>query len=122
MPNARRPTGHWLIWITSWITLAALGAAIGIIGTEYFISKPDCSHEVSDDISLTLADACAIRMIKSRCEGLDVCFSRCFSSGKGINVGGGCGHICNYNWKVDWKAPEVTKHCYMFTNESYLPI
>ncbi len=71
---------------------------------------------------LSKGDVCTIKQLKKRCGLLDSCFVDCFTSGMGVDVGGGCGHICNYGWKEDWKFPENTKQCYEEGDKSFLPI
>ncbi len=71
---------------------------------------------------LSQGDLCAIAKLQERCEGIDECFVKCFLTGYAVDIAGGCGHTCNYGWKVDWKFPPGIEDCYAKSRESYLPI
>jgi len=84
-------------------------------------AENSCDFYVMNNVLLSKGDECAIGALKNRCEKLDSCFVDCFTGGAGVNIGGGCGHICNYGWMVDWKPPEEARQCYEEGDESYLP-
>ena len=77
-----------------------------------FRLEGSCDFSVMEGVKLSKEDICAIDLIKDRCGKLDKCFVDCYTSGRGVDIGGGCGHLCNYGWKIDWKPPEGTKACY----------
>ena len=84
-------------------------------------AEKSCGFSV-EDVELSKGDLCAIRELKKRCSELDSCFVDCFTSGAGIDIAGGCGHICNYGWKIDWKPPKNVPQCFGEGDKSFLPI
>lgn len=84
-------------------------------------AEESCEFEAIENVLLSEGDECAIDALRNRCGDLDSCFVDCFTSGDGVNIGGGCGHICNYNWKVDWEFPPEALQCYKEGGGSFLP-
>ena len=71
-----------------------------------------CELPFEDGVKASPGDRCAVGLIAKRCKGLDQCFVNCFTTGKGVRVGGGCAHICNYELRKAWRAPDGIKACY----------
>src|SRR5690348_1498992 len=66
------------------------------------IDAGSCTFPIEDGVELTAGDRCLIDLLRRRCGNLDSCFVDCFTSGRGVDVGGGCGHLCNYGWRQAW--------------------
>lgn len=79
---------------------------------EEIIARGSCDLPIEKGVHLSDEEICALELIKERCGNLDQCFVDCYTSGEGIDVGGGCAHLCNYGWKIDWQSPEGTDVCY----------
>jgi hypothetical protein len=79
-----------------------------------------CELPFEDGVKANKGDRCAVALIAKRCGDLDQCFVNCFTSGKGVRIGGGCTHICNYELSKPWHAPEGSKACYSAGEDSEL--
>ncbi len=73
--------------------------------------EKSCDFPVEKDVKLTRGEKCALVLLKERCGNLDRCYVDCITSGRGVNVAGGCTHICNYSLKIDWTAPQGVEQC-----------
>ena len=89
---------------------------------EQIRASGSCDFPFEDSVPLTQGDVCTISFLKERCGTLDACFVDCLTSGRGIGVGGGCAHLCNYGWEIDWQPPEGVDGCYAADTNSKLPI
>lgn len=115
------------------VATAALVAAIAValllrssdvlppVSRQALANAGSCVFPIEDGVELTDGDRCVIDLIGRRCGNLDSCFADCFTSGRGVNVGGGCGHICNYGWSQEWHLPVGSRACYAKDDTSYLP-
>jgi hypothetical protein len=81
-----------------------------------------CEFPIEEGVKLSSGGVCAIDLIRKRCGPLDSCFVDCFTAGSGVDIGGGCGHLCNYRWRKEWHPPEGVKQCYENESQSFLPI
>ncbi|WP_444916806.1 hypothetical protein [Microbulbifer sp. JMSA003] len=70
-----------------------------------------CDLDVIDGIYVDKEDMCVIEHLEKRCKGLDQCFVGCVTGGKGVDVGGGCTHLCNYMLRKEWSVPEEALSC-----------
>ncbi|MEE9343619.1 MAG: hypothetical protein V3V12_08315 [Gammaproteobacteria bacterium] len=79
---------------------------------EEIMAQGSCDSPVMRGVKHTNEEICALELIKERCGELDQCFVDCYTSGEGVDIAGGCAHICNYGWRIDWQSPKGTKECY----------
>jgi len=71
-----------------------------------------CAAQIKPEAKLGHGDLCAIGLLAKRCGNLDACFVKCFASGYGRRIGGGCYHLCNYSLYQPWSLPVGTTRCY----------
>jgi|SRR4249919_755300 len=88
---------------------------------QHILATGSCKLPIAPGVELTSGDRCAIDLIAQRCGEMDQCFVNCFTSGRGVDVGGGCAHLCNYGRRKNWSAPDGTKECYASSRKSLLP-
>ena len=73
-------------------TLAAHSAALP--ESLNLATAPACVAMAVPKVQLTTYERCALRAFAARCTRGDECMVRCFASGDGRNIGGGCWHVC----------------------------
>jgi hypothetical protein len=87
------------------------------------IANNSCALPIERGVELSAGDRCLIGALAQRCTGLDQCFVDCLTSGAGVNVGGGCGHICNRGAQQRWAFPVgAWAQCYSIDRSSTLPL
>jgi len=79
-----------------------------------------CAFPVETGVELTQGDRCFVGLLKRRCEARDSCYVDCITSGRGIDAGGGCAHICS-NAGESWSFPAGTRACYGGDFDTRLP-
>jgi hypothetical protein len=79
-----------------------------------------CDAPVQPSVTLIPSDKCLLDLVRQRCEGLDVCFVECLTTGQHMSVGkngeprrvgGGCWHLCDYGGRKGWEPPEGMAAC-----------
>ena len=58
------------------------------------VAAPACAAMAVPTVELTTYERCALRAFAARCNRDDGCMVRCFASGDGRHIGGGCWHVC----------------------------
>jgi len=79
-----------------------------------------CAFPVETGVELTHGDLCFVGLLKRRCNIRDSCYVDCITSGRGLDAGGGCAHICR-NVGESWTFPVGTRACYAGDSETLLP-
>jgi hypothetical protein len=74
--------------------------------------RGECIADFKPEAKLNTGDKCVVKLMAERCGSLDACFVKCFASGRGLNVGGGCYHLCNYSLWKPWALPGDWEKCY----------
>jgi hypothetical protein len=87
---------------------------------EELLWEGSCNWPFERNVKSSPGDRCAIEMLSKRCGKLDQCFVNCYTTGRGLRVGGGCDHICNYRLKIPWEPPFGINECYKPREPSYL--
>lgn len=54
---------------------------------------------------------CALNALRNRCNEIDDCYVYCLGNDVGVNVGGGCEHLCNYGLRKPWSPPKGIEAC-----------
>ena len=70
-----------------------------------------CSYQMLDSVRNDTQAVCAISALSERCNKIDDCYSYCLSQNIGADVGGGCGHLCNYANQDEWQPPKNILSC-----------
>lgn len=70
-----------------------------------------CDYQITTVYKTDSEFMCKLNVLKNRCNEIDDCYVYCASNDVGENVGGGCGHLCNYSNKKEWNPPSEIESC-----------
>lgn len=71
----------------------------------------NCSFTEGEIATTNARDACVVKALAKRCNGVDSCHVRCLVSGGAKNIGGGCYHVCRGVNRLRWTMTPEAAAC-----------
>ena len=70
-----------------------------------------CRYPILEKNKQAKETMCVLDALRARCNKIDDCYVYCIGNDVGVEVGGGCAHLCNYGLRAEWEAPKGMEAC-----------
>lgn len=70
-----------------------------------------CKYAILDKNKQNKELMCVLDLLRSRCNKIDDCYVYCHGNDVGVDIGGGCDHLCNYGSRAKWEPPKGIEAC-----------